>query len=161
MSRIAYSEKKDVEELHPGDYFDLIGGTGFGAYTATMLGMLHMTLDEAIDAILNLANSLFSRTGSDTVATPEENLRIVKDTIGTMLKSRGIPVDIKLNDKRLRASKCKVTIASVLVNNIASCQIFCTYPSRQSSINCTLIEALCTSLVILPLFNLVPIGPQL
>jgi hypothetical protein len=32
MSRIAYDEKKELEEMVPGDYFDFIGGTGFGAY---------------------------------------------------------------------------------------------------------------------------------
>jgi hypothetical protein len=32
MSRIAYDEGKELEELIPGDYFDFIGGTGFGAY---------------------------------------------------------------------------------------------------------------------------------
>jgi hypothetical protein len=32
MSRIAYDEGKEPEELIPGDYFDFIGGTGFGAY---------------------------------------------------------------------------------------------------------------------------------
>jgi hypothetical protein len=32
MSRIAYDEDKDAEEMIPGDYFDFIGGTGFGAY---------------------------------------------------------------------------------------------------------------------------------
>jgi hypothetical protein len=31
MSRIAYDEDKEVEDLVPGDYFDFIGGTGFGA----------------------------------------------------------------------------------------------------------------------------------
>jgi hypothetical protein len=32
MSRIAYDEGKEPEELIPGDYFDFIGGTGLGAY---------------------------------------------------------------------------------------------------------------------------------
>jgi hypothetical protein len=31
MSRIAYDEDKEPEELIAGDYFDFIGGTGFGA----------------------------------------------------------------------------------------------------------------------------------
>jgi hypothetical protein len=32
MIRVAYDEDKEPEELIPGDYFDFIGGTGFGAY---------------------------------------------------------------------------------------------------------------------------------
>jgi hypothetical protein len=32
MSRIAYDEDKEPGELIAGDYFDFIGGSGFGAY---------------------------------------------------------------------------------------------------------------------------------
>jgi hypothetical protein len=32
MNEIAYDQGKDAEDLLPGDYFDFIGGTGFGAY---------------------------------------------------------------------------------------------------------------------------------
>jgi hypothetical protein len=34
MSRIAYDENKGPDELVPADYFDFIGGTGFGAYVS-------------------------------------------------------------------------------------------------------------------------------
>jgi hypothetical protein len=47
------------------------------------------------------------------------------------------------------------------VDNVSNCEIFRTYRSPQSSINCTLIDALCASLAILPLFDPVPIGPRL
>jgi hypothetical protein len=46
-------------------------------------------------------------------------------------------------------------------DDISYCEIFRTYRSRQSSISCTLIEALCASLAIPPLFDPVPIGPKL
>jgi hypothetical protein len=32
MSIMAYDQEKDLEDMVPGDYFDFIGGTGFGAY---------------------------------------------------------------------------------------------------------------------------------
>jgi hypothetical protein len=32
MSRVAYDEDKEPEELNPGYNFDFIGGSGFGAY---------------------------------------------------------------------------------------------------------------------------------
>jgi hypothetical protein len=31
MNIIAYDQGKELEDLIPGDYFDFIGGTGFGA----------------------------------------------------------------------------------------------------------------------------------
>jgi hypothetical protein len=32
MSRIAYEKKVDKRDQHPADYFDVIGGVGFGAW---------------------------------------------------------------------------------------------------------------------------------
>jgi hypothetical protein len=46
-------------------------------------------------------------------------------------------------------------------DDISSCEIFRTYRSRQSSIDCTLIDALCASLAIPSLLDPVPIGPKL
>jgi hypothetical protein len=56
---------------------------------------------------------------------------------------------------RLRA------MISASADNIANCEMFRTYRSRHSSINCTLMEALCASLAIPPLFDPVPIGSKL
>jgi hypothetical protein len=50
---------------------------------------------------------------------------------------------------------------SVSADDLSHCEIFRTYRSPHSSINCTLMEALCASLAIPPLFDPVPIGPWL
>jgi hypothetical protein len=49
---------------------------------------------------------------------------------------------------------------SASADNVSHCEIFRTYRSPQSSINCTLMEAVCASLAIPPLFDPVLIGPQ-
>ncbi len=45
----------------PCDYFDMIGGTSTGGLIALMLGRLGMTVDEAIDAYLELAPKIFAK----------------------------------------------------------------------------------------------------
>jgi hypothetical protein len=52
-------------------------------------------------------------------------------------------------------------IIAVSTTNVSRCQIFRTYPSRQTNIDCTLVEALCASIATPPLFDPVPIGPRL
>jgi hypothetical protein len=55
---------------------------------------------------------------------------------------------------------CRAIVAAS-ADDVSNCEIFRTYRSPQSSINCTLMEALCASLTIPPLFDPVPIGPRL
>jgi hypothetical protein len=50
---------------------------------------------------------------------------------------------------------------TVSADDLSHCEIFRTYRSPQSSINCTLMEVLCASLAVPPLFDPVPIGPRL
>jgi hypothetical protein len=50
---------------------------------------------------------------------------------------------------------------SVSADDLSHCEIFRTYRSPQSSINCTLMEALCASMAVPPLFDPVPIGARL
>ncbi|KAJ5811278.1 hypothetical protein N7474_007579, partial [Penicillium riverlandense] len=45
----------------PCDYFDMIGGTSTGGLIAIMLGRLHMTVDECIDAYTCLSNKVFEK----------------------------------------------------------------------------------------------------
>jgi hypothetical protein len=99
MGRIAYDEKKEPEELVPGDYFDFIGGTGFGGYVSrpyrrvkwliwvyrSLLGTLRMNLDNAIDGLLTLADALFTQSEPGTVRTPDENLDPVPRAARTFL----------------------------------------------------------------------------
>jgi hypothetical protein len=73
-----------------------------------MLGILRMGLDDTIDALLALADSLFSQRDSDAVRTPNENLDIIKGVLEEQLGQHGLPDDIRLNDDRLRSCRSKV-----------------------------------------------------
>ncbi|PVF91981.1 FabD/lysophospholipase-like protein [Serendipita vermifera] len=161
MSRIAYDEEREPEELLPGDYFDLIGGTGFGAYISFMLGTLRMNIDDTIDGLLTLADSLFPQCDPSIARSPDENLEVLRRIIGDMLKQHNLPKDIKLSDPQLCSSKSKVAMIAASADDVSHCELFRTYRSPQSSIKCTLLEALCASLAIPPLFDPIPIGPRL
>ncbi|PVF95037.1 FabD/lysophospholipase-like protein, partial [Serendipita vermifera] len=161
MCRIAYDEDKEPEELLPGDYFDFIGGTGFGAYISFMLGTLRMNIDDTIDGLLTLADSLFPQCDPNIARSPDENLEVVKRVVGDMLKRHKLPKDVKLSDPQLRSSKSKVVMITASDDDVSHCELFRTYRSPQSTISCTLMEALCASLAITPLFDPIPIGPRL
>jgi hypothetical protein len=73
-----------------------------------MLGTLRMNLDDTIDGLLTLADSLFPQSSPEIIRTSDENLEILKDAIGQLLNRHELPKDIKLGDHQLRASKSKV-----------------------------------------------------
>jgi hypothetical protein len=73
-----------------------------------MLGILRMKLDDTIDGLLTLADSLFTQNTSETLKTPEAYMKNVKDAIVDMLQSHGMGPDIRMTDDRLRSSRCKV-----------------------------------------------------
>jgi hypothetical protein len=94
----------------------LVSGTGYSTHNglslaAFMLGNLRMTVDEAIDALLTVASAVFPND-PDTEPSPEINMHNLKEAIGDMLESRGIPVNTKMFDKGRPPVKCKVCASS-------------------------------------------------
>jgi hypothetical protein len=67
-----------------------------------------MNLDDTIDGLLILADSLFPQSDLGIIRTPDENLDILKRVIGDLFKQRKLSKDIKLSDPQLRSTKCKV-----------------------------------------------------
>jgi hypothetical protein len=68
-----------------------------------------MTVEDAIDALLAIAASVFPYD-PDTKEAPEMNMLNLKSAIEDILERRGIPVDTKMNDKRGPSTKCKVYV---------------------------------------------------
>lgn len=54
MSRIAHDKSPDKKQMYPADHFDLMGGVGFGAYIAFMLGSLRMGAKDAMKELHSL-----------------------------------------------------------------------------------------------------------
>jgi hypothetical protein len=67
-----------------------------------------MNLDDTIDGLLTLADSLFPQSDPSIVRTPDENLDILNRAIGDLFKQHKFSKDIKLSDSQLRSTKCKV-----------------------------------------------------
>ena len=123
MIRLANDARVNESDLYPADYFDFVGGVGFGGYASTtqtssklivihrlaalIIGHLRMNVDEAIDALLSVASAIFS---SDTRGKPDldTNTKHLKEAVEEILQARGIPLDTKMNDDRSQPVNCKV-----------------------------------------------------
>ncbi|CAG8722764.1 7734_t:CDS:2, partial [Acaulospora colombiana] len=136
MGRIAYDKQLDKKQMKPADYFDLIGGAGLGA--------------AAIKELHSLGSKL--RMNESDVLTPKERLEVLKGEITEMLQRQGISMDVGLQDER--ALLVARTTAS------SSCQWLSTYSSRQSQVECSVVDALSATIALPTLFDPVSIGPE-
>jgi hypothetical protein len=74
-----------------------------------MLGRLRMTVDDAIDALINVATAIFTE-GSQEVIDPETNSRKLKEAIEDMLQTKGLAVNTKMYDRSSPQTGCKVYV---------------------------------------------------
>jgi len=66
-----------------------------------------MTPEEAIKELGMIAQAVFPQESTE-LTTPTTNMSNLRKAIEDMLERRGLPIDIKLNDKQLASAKCKV-----------------------------------------------------
>lgn len=104
MMRLAFKPGVEVEELRPADYFDLMGGVGFGGLVALLLGRLCMTTSQAMEELATIGTEAFPK--GDDVVTLDVNMARLRKAIEGMLERHGYSADIKLRDKS--DSRCKV-----------------------------------------------------
>ncbi|PVF92777.1 FabD/lysophospholipase-like protein [Serendipita vermifera] len=158
MSRIAHDKQLDKKQMRPADYFDLMGGVGFGGYTGFMLGALQMTVKDAMKELHSLGSKL--RMDESDTLSPKDRLQILKEEIEEMLKRQGVSVDVQLQDERFSSLLCKVALLVVRTATSSSCQWLSTYHSRQTQVECSVIDALSASIDIPTFFSPVSIGPD-
>jgi hypothetical protein len=123
MVRLANDRGIDEGDIYPADYFDLMGGVGFGGYVisyieivsyppfrlvAIFLGHLRMNMDEAIEALLDVALAIFpdSHPNLDVEARTKQ----LSESIESILQTRGVPVDRKMQEKGEEPVGCKVYV---------------------------------------------------
>jgi hypothetical protein len=104
MLRLAFNSDVALDEICPADYFDLMGGVGFGALVALLLGRLRMTTIQATEELATIGTETFPKEKG--VVTPEMNLARLRSAIEGMLERNGHPVNIKLHDSS--DNRCKV-----------------------------------------------------
>jgi hypothetical protein len=77
------------------------------SFVSLVLGRLRMNVDDAVDALLNVAAAIFPE-GSQEVANPEANSEALKETIEDMLQTRGLAVNTKMYERNNPRTGCKV-----------------------------------------------------
>jgi hypothetical protein len=104
MIRLAVESNVEVDELYPADYFNLMGGVGFGGLVALLLGRLRMTTTQAMEELATIGTETF--TGGDDMVSPEVNMARLRKAIENMLERHDHSVGIKLRDNS--DNRCKV-----------------------------------------------------
>ncbi|KIM30136.1 hypothetical protein M408DRAFT_22187 [Serendipita vermifera MAFF 305830] len=157
-SRLASDLKMPEHDIYPADYFDLMGGVGFGGLVAVMLGLLRMNITEAIEAYLSITSAVFSEVSFENVDR-DINTKRLRGAIESMLQSRNILLDAKMNEGPFDQRKCKVVLYAGDSARIDHPQAFRTYSSRGASLNPLVIDAVCATMSLPSYFQPVMIGP--
>jgi hypothetical protein len=129
MSRLASDLGVSEEDVYPADHFDLIGGVGFGgcvfssyielnqiltgatSLVAVMLGLLRMSVNQAIEEAIVIAAAIF-RSGSQGVVDQAENSHRLKQVIQGLILAEGPPLDVKMYEPSRPISNCRVLVHS-------------------------------------------------
>lgn len=97
MGRLASDLQVVEDEVYPADYFDLMGGAGFGGMVAFMLGHLRMNVDQVMDALLVLMAHISFDDSEDSIDR-ESNSTTLRNLLEDTLSARGIAADTKMDD---------------------------------------------------------------
>ena len=153
--------------------------TDVGSLVSIMLGHLRMNVDEAIVALITVATAVFGEDSHNATSPElEANSEHLKEAIEEMLQTREIPVNCKMYERDRPQTRCKVyayssstfyscysvstrVLYAATSANIIHSQAFRTYSVRGSSLNATVVEAVCATMAIPSLFSPVKIGPRL
>jgi hypothetical protein len=74
---------------------------------ALFVGGLRMTPEDAIRELATIAHAVFPNEAAE-LTTPATRMSNLRRAVENMLNQRGLPTNIKLNDKNLATAKCKV-----------------------------------------------------
>jgi len=77
-----------------------------------MLALLRMNVDDAIDALISVAHSIFPEESQD-VNNKERNSKVLKEAIEDLLQTRGVPLNAKMYEKDRPETRCKVFVRSL------------------------------------------------
>ncbi|KAF2711453.1 FabD/lysophospholipase-like protein [Pleomassaria siparia CBS 279.74] len=98
----------------PCDYFDMIGGTSTGGLIAVMLGRLKMSVGDAIDAYLSLADRVFQKTAYGVTIQGRIQGRFdsgeLTQAVREVIKQQGLQEDALLKDST--EAGCKVFVCA-------------------------------------------------
>jgi hypothetical protein len=130
MARLANDRGVDEGDVYPADYFDLMGGIGFGGcvvicarivshslfrLVTICLGHLRMNVDEAIEALQYVALAVFP---DNSMPEPDPETRTIRlgESVKGILQARGIPPDRKMQDTDEDFIGCKVYVPLLCIS---------------------------------------------
>ncbi|CAE6402265.1 unnamed protein product [Rhizoctonia solani] len=157
MRRVQGLEGNDIP-VSPCKYFDVIGGTGFGALQACMLGRLELCVDRAIEIYAKLSTDIFSdkkwftSAGSGLFKSSklkESIMRIVEEATGDK------------DTRMIGNSSCKTLAFAMLKHNMNTLTpgVFRSYQVHANpGPDCTIWEAASACMAHPELFKSVEIG---
>ncbi|KIM22768.1 hypothetical protein M408DRAFT_40342, partial [Serendipita vermifera MAFF 305830] len=126
---------------------------------AFMLGHLRMNVNQAVDELLNLTD-LLSFEEYNGCIDRERNSSILQEFLENMIQARGIGLDTKLSETHAPSKVYFSVLYAAESANITHPYAFRAYTTRGSSLNPTIVEALCATMAIQSYFLPVNIGPQ-
>ncbi|KAH8802393.1 acyl transferase/acyl hydrolase/lysophospholipase, partial [Flagelloscypha sp. PMI_526] len=153
LDRLQY-DSKSPSSLKVIDYFDMIGGSGFGGLLAIMAGILEVTVDELVSEFSSLCAFIFS--GTPTIGERSERLKAsVKGIIRQYSRGRDEEVRTMLSGNYA----CKVFVLASSSSNMAFPRIYRNYIVRENQTSdCAVRQAACATMAMPGLFEPVEIG---
>jgi len=73
------------------------------------LGVLRMNVDEAVEALIGVATTIFPG-GSQSTNDPVRNSEVLKEAIEGLLQTRGVSVNAKMYEADRPQARCKVFV---------------------------------------------------
>ncbi|PVF94376.1 FabD/lysophospholipase-like protein, partial [Serendipita vermifera] len=148
MARIAFDKCQDEESLFAADFFDLMGGVGFGGLVALLLGSLRMTVKEVMDAFINIFTEVFTKPSGSLFRITD-----LKRCIERLLRERDLPLDIDMDSPYLPGNKCNVVTFAATPARVNHHIAFRTYQVPHAEDSCTFVQAVCATMASPALFE--------
>lgn len=153
MHRLEMDLKKPIR---PCEYFNFMTGVGAGGVIVILLGVLCMSIEDATAAFAEMCVTLFPEEGSNV----EKRSTKLEELSKELLIKQSFPIAAKYRDEPILSSECKVSVCYMSAINIGPCLMLRSYPSRHSSHNPSIIEAIRIAWATPGLFSSVHIGPE-
>ena len=99
------------DHVEPCDVFDLIVGTSTGGLIAVMLGRLHMTIEECLQAYREVGQKVFGKKSSwrwakAAAGSTLYDIKELQSSVATLLSQRGLQPDEPFHEEG--ELKCRV-----------------------------------------------------
>ncbi|PVF94377.1 hypothetical protein CPB86DRAFT_789132 [Serendipita vermifera] len=160
MAKIAFATQVRTQDVYPADFFDMMGGVGFGGVIAVLLGSLRMTIDQAIEAYTALVRTVFqaSKEESSNSANAPFDITKVQEWAENTLEHLNLPLDVEFDGEMLPGGQCNVVLFAATPARVDDGIALRGYLSPHASEAYTLVQAICATMAVPDRFQPFTIG---